>query len=53
MVVGFVIWSLAALIFLGIGISCSRSKEAVGFSCIYFYCICGNDVSHWDDGWLL
>lgn len=31
MAVGFVIWSICAAVFLGIGISCRRSKEAVGF----------------------
>lgn len=29
--IGFVIWSIAAFLFAGIGISCMRSKEAVGF----------------------
>lgn len=31
MVIGFVIVSLVAAIFLGIGISCHKSHEAVGF----------------------
>ncbi len=31
MVVGFVIWSMVALVFLWIGISSRQSKEAVGF----------------------
>ena len=31
MIIGFVIWSIAAIIFLGIGISCRKSNEAVGF----------------------
>lgn len=31
MIIGFVIWSIAAVCFLGIGISCLKSKEAVGF----------------------
>lgn len=31
MIIGFVVWTIAAFIFLGIGISCRRSKEAVGF----------------------
>ncbi len=29
--IGFIIWSIVAVIFLGIGISCHKSKEAVGF----------------------
>lgn len=31
MVIGFIIWSIVALIFLGIGISTYRAKDAVGF----------------------
>lgn len=31
MIIGFVIWSIVAVIFLGIGISCRKSNEAVGF----------------------
>ena len=31
MIVAFVLWSIVSLVFLGIGISCRRSKEAVGF----------------------
>lgn len=31
MMIGFVMWSIAAVIFLGIGISCRKSSEAVGF----------------------
>lgn len=31
MVGGFIIWSICALIFAGIGISCRKSKEAAGF----------------------
>lgn len=31
MIMGFVIWSIVAIIFLGIGISCRKSHEAVGF----------------------
>lgn len=31
MMIGFVIWSIVAAIFLGIGISCRKSSEAVGF----------------------
>ena len=31
MIIGFIIWSVVAFIFLGIGIRCRRSKEAVGF----------------------
>lgn len=31
MVIGFIIWSIVAVIFLGIGISCRKSREAVGF----------------------
>lgn len=31
MMVAFVIWSIVAVIFLGIGISCRKSSEAVGF----------------------
>lgn len=28
---GFIIWSIIAFIFVGIGISCWNSKEAIGF----------------------
>lgn len=31
MIIGFVIWSIVAVIFGGIGISCWKSREAVGF----------------------
>lgn len=31
MVIGFVIWSICAAIFLGMGIRCRKSSEAVGF----------------------
>lgn len=31
MIIGFVIWSIVAVIFLGIGINCRKSHEAVGF----------------------
>lgn len=31
MIIAFVIWSIVTMIFVGIGISCIRSKEAVGF----------------------
>lgn len=31
MIIGFVIWSVCAVIFLGIGISCRKSHAAVGF----------------------
>lgn len=31
MVIGFIICSIVAVIFLGIGISCRKSSEAVGF----------------------
>lgn len=31
MIIGFIIWSMVAIIFLGIGISCHKSQEAVGF----------------------
>lgn len=31
MMIGFIIWSIVAVIFLGIGISCRKSSEAVGF----------------------
>lgn len=31
MVIAFVIWSIVAALFLGIGISCRKSNEAVGF----------------------
>ena len=30
MIIGFVIWSIVTVIFLGIGISCRKSNEAVG-----------------------
>lgn len=31
MIIAFIIWSIVAAIFLGTGISCRRSNEAVGF----------------------
>lgn len=31
MIIAFIIWSIVAAIFLGIGISCRKSSEAVGF----------------------
>ena len=31
MIIGFIIWSIVTVIFLGIGISCCKSNEAVGF----------------------
>lgn len=31
MIIGFVIWSIVSVIFICIGISCWKSKEAVGF----------------------
>lgn len=31
MVIGFIIWSMVAVVFLAIGISCRRASEAVGF----------------------
>lgn len=31
MIIAFVIWSVVAVIFLWIGISCRKSKDAVGF----------------------
>ena len=31
MIIGFSIWSIVAAVFFGIGISCLRSTEAVGF----------------------
>ena len=31
MILAFIIWSIVALIFLGIGISCRRGNEAAGF----------------------
>jgi hypothetical protein len=31
MLIGFIIWSVVALLFLGIGVSSWKSKEAVGF----------------------
>ncbi len=31
MIIGFVIWSIVAIIFLCIGINCRKSNEAVGF----------------------
>lgn len=31
MIIAFIIWSIVAAIFSGIGISCRRSNEAVGF----------------------
>ena len=31
MFIAFIIWSIVAAVFLGIGISCRKSREAVGF----------------------
>lgn len=31
MIIAFIIWSIGAAIFLAIGISCRKSREAVGF----------------------
>ena len=31
MILGFIVWSVVAIIFWGIGISCRKSHEAVGF----------------------
>lgn len=31
MIIGFIIWSIVTVIFLGIGISCRKSRKAVGF----------------------
>ena len=31
MIIGFIIWSMASLVFLSIGIKCRRSQEPVGF----------------------
>ncbi len=31
MIIAFIIWSIAAVLFLGIGVSARKSKEAVGF----------------------
>ena len=31
MIIAFIIWSIVAAVFFGIGISCRRSSEAVGF----------------------
>lgn len=31
MIIGFIIWSIVTAIFAGIGISCRKSNEAVGF----------------------
>ena len=31
MIVAFVIWSVVAMVFVGIGVSCRKSKEPVGF----------------------
>ena len=31
MIIGFIIWSSVMLLFVGIGISCLKSDEAVGF----------------------
>ncbi len=30
MIIGFIVWSIVTVIFLGIGISCRKSNEAVG-----------------------
>ena len=31
MIIAFIIWSIVTVVFLGIGISCRKSNEAVGF----------------------
>ena len=31
MIIGFIIWSLVAVVFVGIGVSCRKSNEPVGF----------------------
>ncbi|MFR8547703.1 MAG: hypothetical protein ACLVEV_03620 [Lachnospiraceae bacterium] len=31
MIIGFVIWSIVAVIFLGIGVACRRADNAMGF----------------------
>ena len=31
MIIGFIVWSIVTAIFIGIGISCRKSQEAVGF----------------------
>lgn len=31
MIIGFIIWSIVSIVFVGIGISCHKSKESVGF----------------------
>ena len=31
MIIGFIIWSIVTVIFVGIGISCRKSRETVGF----------------------
>ena len=31
MIIGFIIWTVVTAIFVGIGISCCKSREAVGF----------------------
>ena len=31
MILGFIIWSIVTVLFVGIGISCRKSDEAVGF----------------------
>lgn len=31
MIIAFALWSIVSVVFLGIGISCRRSKETVGF----------------------
>ncbi len=31
MIIGFIIWSIVAIIFFSIGVSCRKAQEAVGF----------------------
>lgn len=31
MIIGFIIWSIVSILFVGIGISCRKSNEPVGF----------------------
>lgn len=31
MIIGFIIWSIVTVIFVGIGINCRKSRETVGF----------------------
>lgn len=61
--IAFMIWSIVAVIFLGMGISCQKSGEAVGFFTFvkppavndirkYNHAICSDDFDHCNDDYL-